>query len=159
MLVLAVLIHEGGHILAARLAKAPLTAFTAGPQGFSLAFDFSALSYGRECFVLLSGSAAGLLASALAFAIDRDAAYFSAVSAVLSLVNLLPVKGLDGGAALSCVLSCFLLPDTVCRITGAVSLTAALLFWMAAVWIQLRIHVNLSLLAAALYFILRSTAD
>ncbi len=156
MLVLAILIHECGHILAARLSKAPLSAFSVGLHGFSMAFDFSALSYGKECFVILAGSVLGLISAAFALGISHNLAYFSAVSAVMALLNLLPIRGLDGGEALSCILGNFFLPDRTFRICRAVSWVTSIAFWMAAVWIQLRIHANLSLLAAALYFLFRS---
>lgn len=159
MLVLAVLIHELGHILAARLVKAPLSSFSCGIHGFSLAFDFTSLSFGKECFVLLSGSGLGLIAASLAMGLRDSFAYFSAVSAVMALLNLLPIRGLDGGTALSCVLGHFLLPDRSYKITKGISWCAALFFWGCAVWIQLRIHPNLSLLAASFYFLWRSASD
>jgi membrane-associated protease RseP (regulator of RpoE activity) len=159
MLVLAVLIHELGHILAARLVRAPLASFSCGLHGFSMAFDFTSLSFGKECFVLLAGSGLGLTAAALALGQRDSFAYFSAVSAALSLLNLLPIRGLDGGAALSCVLDHFLLPDRSYKIAKMISWCAALFFWLSAVWIQLRIHPNLSLLAASFYFLWRSASD
>ncbi len=159
MLVFAVLIHEMGHILAARLVKAPITSLSVGVHGFSMAFDFTALSYGKECFVILSGSVTGLLTAAIAYGISDSLAYFSLVSAVMALLNLLPIRGLDGGEALSCILGCFFLPDRSCRICKAVSWIAAVMFWLAVIWIQLRIHPNLSLLAASFYFLWRSLSD
>lgn len=157
--VLAVLIHELGHILAARLVRAPLTSFKVGLHGFSMAFDFTSLSYGKECFVLLSGSGFGLLTAALFLRTDGILACFSAVSAVMALINLLPIRGLDGGAVLFCVLDRFLLPHRSWRIAKAVSWTAAVLFWLAVVWIELRIRPNLSLLTASFYFLWRSASD
>ena len=159
MLVLAVLLHEAGHILAARLVKAPLTSLKCGIQGFSLSFDFSALSYGREFFILIAGSVSGLICAAAAYGFNRNFVYFSVVSAVMAIVNLLPIRGLDGGEALACILDYFLLPEQSYRIAKAVSWIASLAFWMCVVWIQLRVHANLSLLAAALYFIWRSARD
>ncbi len=155
MLVLAVLIHEGGHILAARLVKAPLTSLSCGIHGFSLSFDFTSLSYPKECFILLSGSGAGLLSAAFAYGLTPAFAYFSAASAVLALVNLLPIRGLDGGEALACLLNCFLLPDRAHGVCKIVSWAAAILFWLCVLWIQLRIHPNLSLLAASFYLLWR----
>lgn len=155
MLVLAVLIHEGGHILAARMVKAPLTSLSVGIYGFSMAFDFTALSYGKECFVLLAGSGLGLITAGLAAGFSKSMAYFSAASVVMAVINLLPIRGLDGGEALSCILSLFFLPDRTHGIMKAVSWSAAILFWIASVWIQLRIRPNLSLLAASFYFLWR----
>ncbi len=158
MTVLAVLVHELGHILAARLVKTPVSSLSCGIHGFSMAFDFSALSWGKECFIILSGSVAGLIAGTVLRGCGGGWAYFSEVSSVLAVLNLLPIRGLDGGAALFCVLNRFFLPHRSFAIAKTVSWVAALLFWLCAVWIQLRVQPNLSLLAASLYFLFRSTA-
>jgi len=156
MLVTAVIIHEMGHIAAARIVKAPISSLKCGIQGFSLEFDFSTISYIKEFFIIISGSIFGLCSAVTAYGISRDFAYFSAVSAVMSIINLLPICGLDGGEALYCILDAMLLPDRAYRISRAVSWVAAIFFWICVIWIQLRIHPNLSLLAAAMYFIWRS---
>lgn len=159
MLIFAVGLHELGHILAASLVKAPCVSLRCGVQGLSLRFDFSALSHPREIFILTAGGLFGLLCAAAAYAFSPRLAYFSVVSVVLSLVNLLPVRGLDGGETLACVLDYFFLPDRAYRIEKVVSWVASLAFWVVALWIQLRVKVNLSLLAVALYFLWRSAAD
>lgn len=153
MLVSAVLIHEGGHLLAARLLGAPLRTLSCGIQGFSLLFDFSTLSYGREGVVLLSGSVAGLLSAGVAVLLFPSLSYFAAVSAVLSFVNLLPVRGLDGGEALFCFLCLRMEEGDAYRAAGVVSWVAAVLFWLCVVWVELRVAANLSLLVAALYLL------
>ena len=157
MTLLAVLIHELGHILAARLVKTPISSLSCGIHGFSMTFDFSSLSWRKECFVILSGSMTGLIAASAVRGFGDGLAYFAQVSSVLSLLNLLPVRGLDGGEALFCILNRFLLPHRSDGIAKAVSWCTAVLFWLCAVWIQLRVHPNLSLLAASVYLLLRST--
>ncbi len=159
LLLAALLVHEGGHILAARLLGAPLLSFSSGVGGLSLTFDFSALSYPREMAILLSGSGMGLLTALLARLLRPDLVYFSAVSVSLALLNLLPIRGLDGGEALHCLLRCFCLPDRACRIMRAVSLLAAASFWLGVLWIQLRVRPNLSLLCAALFLLYRCTKE
>jgi len=52
-----------------------------------------------------------------------------------------------------------MLPDRACAFLKVVSLITAGLFWMGAVWIQLRVHPNLSILAASFYFLWQSTKE
>ena len=159
LLLLALLLHEAGHILTARLVGAPLLTFSAGLCGLSLSFDFSALSYPREMAVLLSGSGMGLFCALLSHLFRPESYYFPAVSASLAIVNLLPIRGLDGGEALHCLFRCFLLPDPACRIMKGISFLAAAAFWLATLWIALRIRPNLSLLAAATCLLFRCTKE
>ena len=101
--VLAVLLHETGHLLAARVCGIPLRRAGGGLFGLRLFFDFSRASFIREAAVHLAGPGAGILSAVLVRAAAGPGP-FSAVSLGLAAVNLLPVTGLDGGSALRCLL-------------------------------------------------------
>ena len=145
-----------GHIVFAKLMGVPLVSFSVNPIGASMRFDFTGVGYGREATVHLGGSAAGMLAALLVVLVLGDVGHsFCGISTVLSAINLLPIKGFDGGGVLFCILSAILLPDTAERISRAVSRVFLLLLWAAVLWIELRVGANLSLLAFVLFFILK----
>lgn len=155
LLLAAVLIHEAGHLSAARLLKIPLISFRLNPAGGIMTFDFSHTSYLREAVVHLSGPAAGLLAAFAGYKISDDV-FFTGISITLSLVNLLPIDGLDGGGILRCVLNGFCPPEIVWRIGQIVSMAGVCLLWTAVLWIELRVTANVGLLAFAVYLLMRN---
>ena len=148
LLLAAVLIHELGHIAAARLFGIPLVSFGIKTVGLSLAFDFSEAGYLCEAAVHSGGAAAGIISALLAVCLPLSfAKIYAGASLALALVNLLPIRSFDGGAILAAVLSEFFLPDTVWRITKAVSSLTVLLLWTAVLWIEMRVTANPGLLA------------
>lgn len=147
----AIFLHEMGHYFAAKLCGVPCVSFGFRAGGAVLTFDFSRVGYAREGFVHAGGALLGLLSAVVCVMIFGAGAYFFlGISLVLSFVNLLPITGMDGGAILSCVLSQFLLPDTVWRVQRIVSFAAVLFLWGAVLWIELRATPNFSLMAFVL---------
>ena len=100
----ALVIHELGHLLAAKILGIPLVRFRLNPMGGVMTFDFSRSAYEREAAVHFSGPAAGLISGVIGWRILQDP-FFTGISVVLACVNLLPIRGLDGGGILRCVLS------------------------------------------------------
>lgn len=144
---LAMFVHEAGHILTARIFGIPCMAFRPNFLGAVMTFDFSRTTYLREAMVHLSGAVFGMASAVLArVMLGERADYYLGVTAVLSCVNLLPVAGMDGGAVLRCVLSQFLLPDTVDRAVRAVSVCTVVLLWTAVLWVELRVTANFGLI-------------
>ena len=91
-------IHELGHILAAKLCGVRSWRFGLKAGGALITFDFSRLSYMREVFVHLAGPAFGVLSALFSVIFFGERAeYFAGVSLSMALVNLLPVSGFDGG--------------------------------------------------------------
>lgn len=155
MLLLAMAIHEAGHILTARMLGISCRRFRTSWFGTVLTFDFSHTTYLREAAVHLSGALFGMASAVLArILLGGRADFYLGASVVLSCVNLLPITGLDGGGVLQCVLSQFFLPDTVDRAARAVSFCAMLLLWTAVLWIELRVTPNFSLLLFTLALML-----
>ncbi len=155
----ALLVHESSHFLAAAALGVPLSSVRIGAWGVSTVFDYSAVSVKREVAVLLSGPAASFAA---AFALFRTpltdvpgGVYFVLSSFALGAVNLLPVDGLDGGAALSAIVDRFALPDRAWRISTVTSRIFTFAFWGVAVATQAAAGFSWSLLLLSLYFLLR----
>ena len=148
---LAIVIHEGGHIAMAYACGVPVRRLRVGAFGFRLTMDYSAVPYGRELLVLLAGGGAGLAAAWFSGLCGWHDAMLCNLA--LSGCNLLPVRGLDGGAALEVLLSARFLPDTACRIARFFSFVPVVVLWLAVVWICLRVRVNFGLLCTALWFL------
>lgn len=101
----AVALHEAGHLLA-------LLCFGCRVQGITLSFAGARietkdpyLSYKKEARVFLAGPLAGLCGCLLTWVylrihFTKGGMLFFSFNLLLSLFNLLPIKGLDGGSAL-----------------------------------------------------------
>ena len=151
----ALIIHETGHLLVSRMMGIPLVCFRLNPVGGVMTFDFTGVGYGKEAAVHFSGPAAGLISAVIGILCGE--VFFSGISAVLAFVNLLPVRGLDGGGILRCILSLFFLPDTVWRVCRILSAAGVLLLWTAVLWIEMRVGANIGLLAFVVTLLLRET--
>jgi len=139
LLLVSAAVHEAGHLLAAKLIGVPFRRMKFCTAGGVITFDFSGTSYLCEAFVHLGGSLFGMASALICYAVLSDAALgYLGVTVMLSAVNLLPVRGLDGGAVLSALLNMIFLPDTAERITAVVSFVTWAVIWCAAVRFALR---------------------
>ncbi len=129
----AVLFHELGHLAGSIPAGVPLRRFGMGMTGLRMEFAMEQVSYRQELVVLFSGSLLGLL-TLLWF---RHPVY-RLWALVLNLANLLPVRGLDGGRILYCLLHRWTDGDRADRICRVVSGFYGVLFWMGGMWMALR---------------------
>ncbi len=107
LFLLAVLIHESGHLLAMLFLGEKPKGFRLGPGGAEIRFDVSFLPYRKEARVHLAGPLAGFLAALCTLWILRHSPlpslfYFFFCNVFLSTLNLLPIVGLDGYNALFC---------------------------------------------------------
>ena len=92
----ALLWHEAGHVLAARLCGARLARLELTPFGCTAEYDGAFLSPGREALTALGGPLASLAGIFVFRALPR----LSMTHAALLAINLLPALPLDGGRAL-----------------------------------------------------------
>ena len=124
----AAMLHECGHWLVLRLAGGKVRALRVGVLGAVMETDSCRLSYPRELAVVLAGPVTNLVA---AFWLSRCGTVTAAGAHwVLGAVNLLPLWPLDGGRALTLLLSWCLGPGvgsrTVERLGGAAAMLLAL---------------------------------
>ena len=151
----ALVIHELGHIAAAKLLGVKTISFTPGMCGAMLAFDFCNVGYIREAAVHLSGGIFGIAASLFVYLLFGERAlFFCGISVYLTVLNWMPIEGLDGSAFFRAVLSKFMMPDTVCRAVRTVSFITTVLFWCAVLGIELRSSGNLSCIILAVSLLL-----
>lgn len=108
---LASLVHESGHVLAARLQRLCWIRLRFTPMGFAVTIadtPDTPLTPRRSALLALAGPAVGLLLALVlgGVALDNQGSPLGTVASVTCLlvlldnaVNLLPLPGLDGGQA------------------------------------------------------------
>ena len=130
--ILAALVHELGHITAARLLRVRLVGFSLTSFGGLLQYDFSRASYPAEAAVHFAGGFVGISSGIAAYALlGQSARTFLGASVLFTAVNFLPIRGFDGGALLNSLLLCFFDPDIAYKTVSAVSFAASLVLWLA----------------------------
>lgn len=102
--VCAAFLHEGAHLLVMRIFRLKLHSVTFCGCGIRIRAAHILCDYRQELLVLLAGPVSNLLAWGLLSRFGGSEPLMAA-NLVLGLVNLLPCRNLDGGAALRCVFS------------------------------------------------------
>lgn len=129
---LAAAVHEAGHLLAIRLLGGRIVSFGLYAGGAGIRFR-GPLSYTGDAVAALSGPLAGamLTGAALFFYGGAPGPFLSdlaAVSALYTLVNLIPASPLDGGRAVFALASVLFGPvraETLSRILDILCCLAA----------------------------------
>lgn len=105
----AALCHEAGHLFAMRLCGLHVERVSIYPFGADIRVRETLCSYTADCAVALAGPFVNLLFGGVFFLLFRAFPTVPLLSTAAShlflcAVNLFPVKGLDGGAALYALL-------------------------------------------------------
>ncbi len=171
-LLAAILLHEAGHIVAARLCGVRLRGLRLDLFGARLGL-VGTMSYRRELAVAAAGPlvnvvSAAVMISACAAGTGTVSAYlasgerggvFALCSLSLAAVNLLPVRSLDGGRILYCALA----PTCGQRVADTVLILGTALclgsLWVFSVYALLRVGEMLSLFAFSLCLLFRMMGE
>ncbi len=107
----AVVIHEAGHILVMKLLKCAPSLISFNFQGMLIS-GVKFCSAKENILIALSGPIANILFSLVFYCLYLlsslySFAVFAAVSFLVGLLNILPIKGLDGGTVLRELCSLF----------------------------------------------------
>lgn len=153
----AALIHELGHMTFLFLLGVKKPELSLGLLGADIRADTSRLSYGEETLIYLGGIlfnalATGVCMLCLKRSFDMRVMLFCLANILYALFNLLPVRHLDGGRALECVLLSRLddlwLAD---RILTAVSVIASTVLAVLSVYITSILGASVSLITLTLW--------
>ena len=138
MLATATLVHEGGHLLAFALLGEPMPRPAAVPAGLTLT-PRRPLSYPREAAVALAGPFFNLAVAIplLALGGGTGASVAGTVQLLCALINLLPLRGGDGGRTVSALLHLLLAPPLAVRMADALSLLTLILLLFALMYLLL----------------------
>ena len=145
---LAATVHEMGHLSAAYLLGIPLRVLRLELLGARLEVVGRMLSYGEEWLLCMAGPLTSLLLSALVLTVAPRTAFFlylAAASCLLGLLNLLPIRGFDGGRMLSVALGGSVSERVAEVILRGASFLCVFLIWAVAVYCLLRVGDGLSL--------------
>lgn len=158
----AALLHESGHIAAARILGIRLREMDLGIFGAALLTDGELCSYRKEIILCAAGPATNFLCAALVFAVMQSGLFsvaeeylsaFVRSSVSLGILNLLPVTGFDGGRILSSLLLLRFQPHTVSCIMSVLSFVCVFSLWCISLYLLLHNASSLSLFvfSAALF--------
>lgn len=131
LLLLALIVHEGGHVAAFLLLGEGVPRLFPDAGGFRLRAP-SPLSYRGECLVALAGPAANLVPGIFLLLLSARSPYFGEAGWIFcgtGLSNLIPIADHDGGRAVRCLLSSRLPPakaDAIASFLSLVSLFVSL---------------------------------
>lgn len=156
--VAAALLHECGHLTAARLLRIRPNEMRLDVLGARLEITGRVLSYGEEWLLAAAGPIASLVGAAVAapfWSVTPHASVFSCASLVLGVLNLLPIRTFDGGRMLECFCAATMGVRGAQRVLSASSFLFLLLLWIAAVYFLLKAADGLSLFCFSLSLFLR----
>ncbi|MBR2371222.1 MAG: hypothetical protein IKA82_04300 [Clostridia bacterium] len=151
----AVIIHELGHIAAARILRIKITGIRLSLTGAKIETG-GVFSYKKEILLCLAGPLFNVLAYITAMPlrsveiISSGVRDFCGISLVLAIFNLLPIRGFDGGRILYstvALLSNVNAADTAITLTGSTIIAA---LWITSIYMIIRYESALSLFAFAI---------
>ncbi len=96
--VLSILVHEAGHLATIYFLGYNIKKININTNGIQIDIVRTRATHIKEILISASGSFAGLLFSLFAYFAGLENLF--AISLFLSLFNLIPIRGLDGGSIL-----------------------------------------------------------
>ena len=150
---LAALIHELGHITVMLLCKQKIVKIKILPIGLDIKTAPCVSSYKTDIAVSVAGILANLCTVLICSQFDDTFAlsFFKMSNMILIILNILPIRSLDGGQILERTLECATAPDTAEKIMKTVSFICLFLLWSIAVWIFFKSNYNFTLLIMCIY--------
>jgi membrane-associated protease RseP (regulator of RpoE activity) len=144
--------HEAGHLCAMQLFGINVREIEITMFGAEIRSLPSAQSLLRQIIIFGAGAAVNLFCAGVLLFLHAAPAldFFAVCSLVLALLNLLPIRTLDGGCIAEAVLIS-LTPVYADRILDALSAAALAVLWLAAVYLLLCFNGNVSLMLFCMY--------
>lgn len=154
----AALLHELAHYAVLRLCGVRTARFTLTGLGASLYVpELHRLSYGAELLSAAAGPLMNLLLWVLLSLTGREElTLFAGAQMVLGVLNLLPVRPMDGGRILWLATAYLTEPYTADRVAAAVGLAVSSALLALCLWLVLTTGSGLFLLLGALWLAYRS---
>ena len=152
---LAALLHELGHLFAAYLRRIRMKELSVGLFGFGLMPKDSLYSYSDEIFLCLSGPLSNFLFGFLALFLSKYISSPFLISFLFSsfafgILNLLPIKGFDGGRILRALLLLRAPLSVAETLLNIFSFFFIFCLWTLSVYLLLRSASSLSLFVFSL---------
>lgn len=163
-MLLATVLHECGHLLAAKVGGVALACMKLDFLGARI-HTSGMISYSDEWFLCAGGPLVNLISSAAVMIFSsffgwRELAYLFVISSLcLATLNLLPIESFDGGRMLYCLLAILANERVASFILRATSFLLILLMWLSSVYILLHVGNMLSLFVFSLALFCRMISD
>ncbi|MCL2212532.1 MAG: site-2 protease family protein [Oscillospiraceae bacterium] len=138
MTLLAAVVHEVGHFVAIRGCGTGVKQVKILGVGADIRLTGRLLSYKKSLVIALSGVIANFLLAVVFFWVAEVGSYghfFAIYNLMLGAFNLFPIKSLDGGEALACLLYMGLPISAAEKIAATVSNIALFLLWTLSVYL------------------------
>lgn len=128
------LLHELGHYFAARVCSVKIEKTVVYPFGADMKLENDLRSYKKDVFIASAGPLMNLILLALSLTVGASP-FFVACNVALAGVNLLPIKGLDGGNILEGFLLMLFKPDTAFKVTRALTFIVLFILWIFSIYL------------------------
>ena len=150
LIFLSIILHEAGHLAVMLIFGIGIESITLLPIGIDIKRQHKYISYTKEILLALAGIAVNFLM----FVIFKKYEFFAYTNLLYALINLIPVKGLDGSYALEAFLLSLLDVDRTETVLKTVSYIFLFLLWMTGVYILLILNGNISIFALSVFLFL-----
>lgn len=159
-MLLAVVLHEAGHLFVARMLKIKIKHMKLSITGARIEASKS-LSYIDELLFAMGGPVFGLFGFAITIypALNFDASLFdgrllpfSLISLLLSLFNLIPLPSLDGGRIVKCLVRMSFSINVADMILQIISFLTLFSIWLFSVYFLLKFELGLQMFVFCLIF-------
>ncbi len=153
----SVVFHEAGHLAAMYICGCAPSEIRLIPGLVQICMP--AVSLRHEAFILVCGPLVNLLLFSLLFIncyVFSNIWFldFSVINLIYGVFNMLPVKGVDGGSLLHIFLSRIFGTIKADRVLNTITVIAAVLVFLGAVFLTVKGNANYSAYIMAVYLIL-----
>lgn len=145
MLFAAIAVHEFGHILAILIIGERITDISVSPFGLSIKRSGRLCSYKFELIVYLSGPITNILLAMIFSRVKNNICEaFAEQNLIFGVLNMLPIKSLDGGSALRSALLMIFSEKVAATAVDLLSAATVFIIWICSIWCLLYIGGGLS---------------
>ncbi len=150
------LIHESGHLLLMLFYGDRINYIELGLFGMRIEKEGAVLSYKKEGLIAMGGIILNLICAVISvagflFFGKESFMIFAVVNGFIAFINMLPVKTLDFGRCLICLLNERYGEEKESGITEILSAVFTVIFSLACIIYCIFIRLNFSFIAVALY--------
>ncbi len=145
MLFAALGAHELGHIFAILIVGERISDIAVSPFGLSIKRSGRLCSYKLELIVYLSGPMTNILLALIFSRVKSNICEaFVEHNLIFGIMNMLPIKTLDGGSALRSVLLMLFSEKVAATAVDLLSAATVFIIWFCSIWCLLYIGGGLS---------------
>lgn len=147
LIFLSISLHEAGHLCVMAIFGIGIESVTLLPVGIDIKRRYKCIPYKKDIILALAGIAVNISI----FFIFKKYEFFAYTNLLYALINLIPIKGLDGGYALEAFLLSVCEYERAERILWVISFIFLIFLWMMGVYILFILNGNISIFALSVF--------